>query len=463
MQARVLIVDDDPDILRATEKRLTWMGHEVLTAQDGEQALRLLIDDPPDLMLLDIELPGLSGLDVLKQVAEKRSSIPPQTTPEVIVITAFATINRAVEAIRLGACDFLTKPFEPDHLCIVIEKAMAQMTLTRQMGLLQAEVQGRYEHVVGRSPRMLELLDTARRAANSSATVLLLGETGTGKEVMARALHRWSARASKPFVVVNCAALPENLLENELFGHEKGAYTGAGRREPGKIESAEGGTVFLDEIGDMPAGLQTRLLRLLQDQEFYRIGGTQPIRTNVRFLAATNKDLKEAIQDGLFRQDLFYRLNVISLTLPPLRKRPEDLPGLVDHFIRRHGATMGRRPFTISQDALDVIREYHWPGNVRELENVLVRAITLCPDDCIEPEHLGITVRRTLPVEVDFAEDESLHYHAAMEHYSRKVIEEALRRAGWNQTKAAELLGLQRTYLTRLIRQRGVPSKPPAT
>ena len=463
MQARVLIVDDDPDILRATEKRLTWMGHEVLTAQDGEQALRLLIDDPPDLMLLDIELPGLSGLDVLKQVAEKRSSIPPQTTPEVIVITAFATINRAVEAIRLGACDFLTKPFEPDHLCIVIEKAMAQMTLTRQMGLLQAEVQGRYEHVVGRSPRMLELLDTARRAANSSATVLLLGETGTGKEVMARALHRWSARASKPFVVVNCAALPENLLENELFGHEKGAYTGAGRREPGKIESAEGGTVFLDEIGDMPVGLQTRLLRLLQDQEFYRIGGTQPIRTNVRFLAATNKDLKEAIQDGLFRQDLFYRLNVISLTLPPLRKRPEDLPGLVDHFIRRHGATMGRRPFTISQDALDVIREYHWPGNVRELENVLVRAITLCPDHCIEPEHLGIRVRRKLPVEVDFVEDESMHYHAVMEAYSRKVIEEALRRVGWNQTKAAELLGLQRTYLTRLIRQRGISSKPSTT
>jgi DNA-binding NtrC family response regulator len=461
MQARVLIVDDDPDILSAVEKRLAWMGHEALTAEDGEQALRLLTEDPPDLMLLDIELPGLSGLDVLKQVAEKRSSIPPQTTPEVIVITAFGTINRAVEAIRLGACDFLTKPFECDHLSIVIEKALAQMTLTRQIGLLQAEVQGRYEHVVGRSPRMLELMDTARRAANSLATVLLLGETGTGKEVMARALHRWSARASKPFVVVNCAALPESLLENELFGHEKGAYTGAVRREPGKIESAEGGTVFLDEIGDMPAGLQTRLLRLLQDQEFYRVGGAQPIRAHVRFVAATNKDLKEAIQNGLFRQDLFYRLNVIALTMPPLRKRPEDLPGLVDHFIRRYGATMGRSPFTVSQDALDVIREYHWPGNVRELENVLVRAVTLCPDTCIEPEHLGITVQRTLPVEVDFAEDESLHYHATMELYSRKVIEEALRRAGWNQTKAAELLGLQRTYLTRLIRQRGVSSKPP--
>ena len=462
MQARILIVDDDQDILSALKKRLTWMGHEALTAEDGEQALRLATDESPDLILLDIELPGLSGLDILKRLAEKRSGFPPQTVPEVIVITAFGTIDRAVEAIRLGACDFLTKPFEPDHLSIVIEKAMAQMALTRQIGLLQAEVGGRYEHVVGQSPRMVELLETARRAAGSSATVLLLGETGTGKEVIARALHRWSPRAAKPFVVVNCAALPESLLENELFGHEKGAYTGAGRREPGKIESAEGGTVFLDEIGDMPTGLQTRLLRLLQDQEFYRVGGAQPIRTNVRFVAATNKDLKEAIQEGLFRQDLFYRLNVISLTLPPLRKRPEDLPALVDHFVRRYGTTMGRRPFTMSQEALELIRGYHWPGNVRELENVLVRAIALCPDDCLEPEHLGITVQRKLPVEADFAEDDSLNYHAVMEHYSRKVLEEGLRRAGWNQTKAAELLGLQRTYLTRLIRQRGVSAKPPS-
>jgi transcriptional regulator with PAS, ATPase and Fis domain len=308
---------------------------------------------------------------------------------------------------------------------------------------------------------MIELIDTARRAAGSSATVLLLGETGTGKEVMARALHRWSPRASKPFVVVNCAALPETLLENELFGHEKGAYTGALKREPGKIEAAEGGTVFLDEIGDMPVGLQTRLLRLLQDQEFYRVGGAQPIRTNVRFVAATNKDLKEAIEEGHFRQDLFYRLNVVSLTLPPLRKRPEELPALVEHFIRRHGA-MSRRRFMVSHDAMELIREYHWPGNVRELENVLVRAIALCPDDCIEPEHLGIAIQRKLPVEADFADKEGLNYHALMEHYSKKVIEEGLRRAGWNQTKAAELLGLQRTYLTRLIRQRGVSARPPS-
>jgi DNA-binding NtrC family response regulator len=406
----------------------------------------------------------LSGLDVLKRLAERRSSVPQEFTPEVVVITAFGTIDRAVEAIRLGACDFLTKPFEPDHLSAVIEKAMAQMALTRRIGLLQAEVEGRYKHVVGQSPRMVEILDTARRAAGSSATVLLLGETGTGKEVMARALHRWSPRASKPFVVVNCAALPESLLENELFGHEKGAYTGALKREPGKIEAAEGGTVFLDEIGDMPAALQTRLLRLLQDQEFYRVGGAQPIRTDVRFVAATNKDLKGAIEEGMFRQDLFYRLNVISLTVPPLRKRVDDLPLLVDHFVRRYGAAIGRcPPFAVSQDALDVICEYHWPGNVRELENVLTRAITLCDGDCIEPEHLGITIRRKLPVEMDLAEEHDLNYHAVMELYSRKVIEEAMRRTGGNQTKAAELLGLQRTYLTRLIKQRGVAMKPPAT
>lgn len=461
MQIRVLVVDDDHDIVSALQKRLTWMGHEVLTAEDGEQALKLAIEEQPDLMLLDIELPGLSGLDVLKRLAERRSNVPPPVTPEVVVITAFGTIDRAVEAIRLGACDFLTKPFEPDHLSAVIEKARVQMALTRQIGLLQTEVEGRYEQVIGQSPRMVELRDTARRAAGASATVLLLGETGTGKEVMARSLHRWSPRASKPFVVVNCAALPESLLENELFGHEKGAYTGAVKRELGKIEAAEDGTVFLDEIGDMPAGLQTRLLRLLQDQEFYRVGGTQSIRTSVRFIAATNKDLKEAIHDGQFREDLFYRLNVISFTLPPLRKRLEDLPALVEHFIQLHGAKMTHRCLSVSPDAFEVIRGYHWPGNVRELENVLVRAITLCPGDCIEPEHLGIMLPRRLPVDVTFSEDHTLNYHAVMEQYSRRVLEEALRRAGWNQTKAAELLGLQRTYLTRLLRQRGVSVKPP--
>ncbi len=460
MQARILIVDDDPDILTSLTKRLTWMGHDVLTAEDGEQALRMVIEDQPEVMLLDIELPGLGGLEILKHLAEKRAHVPTPALPEVIVITAFGTIGGAVEAMRLGACDFLSKPFEPAHLSLVIEKAMAQAAITRQVGLLQTEVHERYECIVGPSKRMRQLLETARRAAVSSATVLLLGETGTGKEVMARTLHRWSPRAGKPFVVVNCAALPESLLENELFGHEKGAYTGAVTREPGKIEAAAGGTVFLDEIGDMPAGLQTRLLRVLQDQEFYRVGGSRPIRIDVRFVAATNKDLKNAIRQGLFREDLYYRVNVISLTLPPLRNRGDDLPTLVDHFIRRHSAAPGRRPIRVSPDAVNVIRAYHWPGNVRELENVLARATVLCPDQCIEPEHLGIKLQRKLSIETDPSEGCSLDYHTVMEAYSRKLLEEALRRAGWNQTKAAELLGLQRTYLTRLIKQRGVQTKP---
>ena len=366
MQMRVLVVDDDCDIVSALQKRLTWMGHEVLTAEDGEQALKLAIEDQPDLMLLDIELPGLSGLDVLKRLTERRSNVPPHVIPEVVVITAFGTIDRAVEAIRLGACDFLTKPFEPDHLSAVIEKARAQMALTRQIGLLQEEVLGRYEHVIGQSPRMIELLDTARRAAGASATVLLLGETGTGKEVMARALHRWSPRAPKPFVVVNCAALPESLLENELFGHEKGAYTGAVKREPGKIESAEGGTVFLDEIGDMPAGLQTRLLRLLQDQEFYRVGGTQPIRTDVRFIAATNKDLKDAIQDGVFREDLFYRLNVITVELPTIAAgKRQDEQAMEAAWLRDYPAIFTGL-LTLFAEALEMLPKVEIPEGMQK-------------------------------------------------------------------------------------------------
>lgn len=460
MQARILIVDDDTDILTATKKRLIWMGHDVLTAENGEQALRTVTEDQPDLMLLDIELPGLSGFEILKKFEQQRSINQVSPLPEVIVLTAFGTIGRAVEAMRLGAFDFLTKPFEPDHLSVLIEKAMEKVARTHQIGLLKTEVEGRYEHIIGHSDRMIQLLETARRAATSPATVLLLGETGTGKEVVARAIHRWSQRTSKPFAVINCAAFTETLLENELFGHEQGAYTGATKREAGKIEAAQDGTVFLDEIGDMPVGLQTRLLRLLQDQQFCRLGGTKPIHTNVRFVAATNKDLKAAIEQDLFREDLFYRLNVVSLTLPPLRKRVEDLPALVTHFVAQHGMGRGRRSFRVSQDALDMIRAYHWPGNVRELENVLVRAIALCPDDCIEPEHLGITMRRKLPIEPDFAGEDSLHYHATMELYSRKVIEEALRRSDWNQTRAAELLGLTRSYLTRLIRLKGVRTKP---
>jgi DNA-binding NtrC family response regulator len=317
--------------------------------------------------------------------------------------------------------------------------------------------------------QMNERLAVAKQAAASSATVLLLGETGTGKEVVARAIHRWSPRSPKPFIAVNCAAFPENLLENELFGHEKGAFTGAVKREPGKIELAEGGTLFLDEIGDMPLPLQSHLLRVLQDRTFYRVGGTQEVRTNVRFIAATNKDLKQAIRQGTFREDLYFRLAVITIALPPLRERMEDLSLLVKHFLTRPSHVGLCRQLALSDDALQALQRYPWPGNVRELENVLTRALILCPGDRIGPEHLSLpalTPSRTSPLAVPPEPDPDVlffSYHQSMDAYSQKLLEAALRRNGWNQTKTAAELGLQRTYLTKLLRQKQISSKPPAS
>jgi DNA-binding NtrC family response regulator len=471
MRAKILIVDDDRDILLGLENRITWMGHEPVTADNGKDALRLIEQGEFDLVLLDLELPFLSGLEILQRVKgaspnELRTegdsgTTTTYTTPLIIILTAFGTIERAVHAMQLGAFDFLTKPFSADHLTVVVQKALATVTLHRQVDVLRKEVDDRYDHLVGTNARMAAQLTTAKQAAQSDVTVLLLGETGTGKEVVARAIHRWSPRRSKPFVAVNCAALPEHLLENELFGHEKGSFTGAVKREPGKIEMAEGGTVFLDEIGDMPLPLQSRLLRVLQDQTFYRVGGTQPVRTNVRFIAATNKDIRRAIQQGTFREDLYYRLAVITVALPPLRERMDDVPALARHFVNR-AVRMGlHRSCSLSDHSLQALQQYQWPGNIRELENVLTRALILCPDDTLEPACLHLA-DSPFPVA---AETETgsppRHYHESMEAYSRKVIEDALRRNGWNQTRASEELGLQRTYLTKLLRQKDISGRPP--
>jgi len=469
MRAKILIVDDDRDILLGLENRITWMGHEPVTADNGKEALRLIEQAEFDLVLLDLELPLLSGLEILQRI--KGGSPPgrrleentpaPYTTPLIIILTAFGTIERAVQAMQLGAYDFLTKPFSADHLTIVVQKALSTVALHRQVDVLQKEIDDRYDHLVGTNAKMAAQLTIARQAAPSDVTVLLLGETGTGKEVVARAIHRWSPRRAKPFVAVNCAALPEQLLENELFGHEKGSFTGAVKREAGKIEVAEGGTVFLDEIGDMPLPLQSRLLRVLQDQTFYRVGGTQPVHTNVRFIAATNKDVRRAIQQGTFREDLYYRLAVMTVTLPPLRERMDDIPALAKHILKRAVGMGIHSPCALSDQALRALQEYQWPGNIRELENVLTRALILCPEDTLEPAYLHL-VDSPLPAATGAeTEPPSRHYHESMEAYSRKVIEEALRRNGWNQTKASEELGLQRTYLTKLLRQKDIQGRPP--
>jgi DNA-binding NtrC family response regulator len=477
MRAKILIVDDDRDILLSLENRVTWMGHEPLTAANGKDALRLIQDEEPDLVLLDLELPLLSGLDVLKQVSEAsiRSDAPDKsttqtptsyTTPLIVILTAYGTIERAVQAMQLGAFDFVPKPFTADHLTVVINKALATVALHRHVETLRREVDDQFEPIASTNQQMNAQLAMAKQSASSAATVLLLGETGTGKEVVARAIHRWSPRSTKPFIAVNCAAFPENLLENELFGHEKGAFTGAAKREPGKIEIAEGGTLFLDEIGDMPLTMQSHLLRVLNDRTFYRVGGTQEVRTDVRFIAATNKDLKQAIRQGIFREDLYFRLAVITIALPPLRKRMEDLSALVQHFLNRPSNVGLCKRVALSDEAFQALQQYSWPGNVRELENVLTRALVLCPGDTIGPEHLSLTAFTTSapPMHQEPNTDVAFFsYHKSMDAYGQKLIEAALRRNGWNQTKAAAELGLQRTYLTKLLRQKQIPGKPPST
>jgi DNA-binding NtrC family response regulator len=465
MRARILIVDDHPDIVLGLENRVTWMGHEPLTAVDGKEALRMIQQEQPDLVLLDIQLPIFSGIEVLQQLydsAQKDASM----IPPVVMLTAFGTIELAVKAMQLGAVDFITKPFTGDHITVVINKALATISLRRQVSVLQQELDDRYGAIIGENKKFLAQLALAKQAAASNVTMLVLGETGTGKEVVARAIHGWSPRREKPFVAVNCAAIPKDLLENELFGHEKGAFTGAVKREAGKIEIAEGGTVFLDEIGDMSLSLQSHLLRVLQDQTFYRVGGTQSVHTDVRFVAATNKDLKQAIHQGTFREDLYYRLEVIAITLPPLRERADDIPALANYFITRAKNFGLNKRCTLSPEAIRKLNAYRWPGNIRELENVLTRAYILAPGTIIEPDHVCISESpsATAPVAthaVQHPPSSGKGYHELMENYSRWVLEEALKRNDWNQTRAAEDLGLQRTYFTKLIRQKQIPGRAP--
>jgi DNA-binding NtrC family response regulator len=446
---RLLLVDDDPDLCEALSDRLTALGFQVTVAGTGAEALRLVREEAPAIVLLDLVLPGMDGMGVLEAIRRE------EPDAMVIVITAYGTIARAVEAIKKGAYDFVTKPFDPKHLEIVLGKALERQALRDANALLTSEIGDRYASIVGESPAMQAVVDVARRAAPSGATVLLLGESGTGKEVLARSIHRWSLRASRPFVVVNCVALSEELLESELFGHEKGAFTGAHQQKRGKLEVAHGGTVFLDEIGDLRASLQAKLLRVLQDQTFERVGGTRPIHADVRFIAATNRDLAQAVRQGQFRLDLFYRLHVVTVTLPPLRERPADVPALARHFLERYRREVKREVLGFAPDALACLRRHAWPGNVRELENAIERAVVLS-----EGPEIGV---RDLPVEVRDAGDAgglvregARSFHAAIEEYKRGLIASALRRTGGNRTQAARALGLQRTYLARLIRDLGL-------
>ena len=438
----ILVVDDDADIREVLADRLESLGYRVFAAGTAKVGLELLERENPQLVLLDIEMPDMNGIDMLREVRRREHDVT------VVMITAYGTIERAVEAMKEGAYDFIPKPFEPDHIALIVAKALERETLKRGIEILSEQVDDRHRMIVGQSVPINRAVETANKAAASRSTILLLGESGTGKEIFARAIHNWSDRKEKPFVAINCVGLSKELLESELFGHEKGAFTGALQLKKGKMELAHGGTVFLDEVGDISTELQTKLLRFLQEREFERVGGTKPISVDVRIIAATNRDLGTAIREGHFREDLYYRLNVVPLTLPPLRERKEDIPGLANYFLRR-SALETKKNFTgVTEEALQKLIAYAWPGNVRELANVIESAVVLGQGPELTPHDLPAKIVATMPKTLRG----SFTYHGAIDDYRRELIAKTLAQTQGNRAAAAKILGLQRTYLSRLIK-----------
>jgi len=444
--SRVLVVDDDAASRRLVEVRLRALECQVAMAGDGHEALAVIRQQAPALLLLDLQMPRMGGMDLLRKLKEEEFDFP------IIVITAHGSIEAAVEAMKAGAYDFIPKPFDSKHLEIVVGKALEREGLKRELQLFAEDADKRYRLVIGESEKIREVAETAKKAAASKATVLLLGESGTGKEIFSRAIHNWSERRTKPFVPINCVGLSKELLESELFGHERGAFTGAQQLKKGKMELAHGGTVFLDEVGDISSELQTKLLRFLQEREFERVGGTQPIRVDIRVIAATNRDLEMALKGGHFREDLYHRLNVIAITLPPLRERKEDIVTLAQHFLRRYSLELKKQFTEISEKALGTLSAYHWPGNVRELANVIERAVVLSEGPVIEMNDLPT---RMLDPKTQSTPD-NLSYRDAMEATRRALVSKALEHSGGNRVAAAKALGLHEKYFLRLIKTLGI-------
>jgi DNA-binding NtrC family response regulator len=439
---RILVVDDDPASRRLLEVRLRPLECDVATAGNGEQALTAIRKDVPDLVLLDLQMPKMGGIEVLRALRKDQINVP------VVVITAHGSIETAVEAMREGAYDFITKPVDGNHFDIVVRKLLEREGLKRELELFSEDADKRYRLVIGKSEKMKEAAETAKKAATSKATVLLLGESGTGKEIFARAIHNWSERKDQPFVAINCVGLSKELLESELFGHEKGSFTGADQLKKGKMELANGGTVFLDEIGDVSQELQTKLLRFLQEREFDRVGGIRPIHVDVRIVAATNRDLDVAVKEGRFREDLYHRLNVVPITLPPLRERREDIPALAQHFLQRFANEVKKNLSEISKEALGKLAAYDWPGNVRELANVIERAVVLGQGAEIAPHDLPA---RIVAVHSELQPD-GISYRDAMDAYRKQLVMRALAQTQGNRAAAARALGLHEKYLLRLLK-----------
>ena len=469
MSARLLIADDEDSLRWVLEKGLRQAGYEVTAVKDGEGALRTFEAEPHDLVFLDVRMPGMDGLATLAKLREIRPDA------HVVVMTAHGTMETAIQAMQRGAYDYLAKPFDLDEVLLLTERALEARRLTQEVARLRTGLQEvkEFSALIGRHPRMQEVYKAIGRIAGSDVTVLLRGESGTGKELVARALHHYSRRSGRAFVAVSCAAIPATLLESEMFGHERGAFTDAKERRLGKFELAQGGTLYLDEIGDMPMELQTKLLRALQERTVERVGGQEPIRVDVRVLAATNRDLEALMRQGSFREDLYYLLNVVTLNLPPLRERRRDVPLLVDHFLAKYADTLGDR--AVAPEALDRLVGHEWVGNVRELENVIQRAMVLAQNGVILPEHLPIgPVSAAASVAVDVTLEDIIErkllecvrglrersganlYDLIIGLVEKPLLRAVLRETDGNQVRAAQILGINRNTLRKKLTEHGI-------
>jgi DNA-binding NtrC family response regulator len=448
--ATILIIEDEAKMRRLLELNLDEDGFKTVSAPDAETGLRLLASEQVDLVLTDLKLPGMSGLELLQAVKRQNATLP------VVVMTAFGSVETAVEAMKAGATDYVLKPFSLAEMRMVVHKELDVSRLREENRSLRQALGEKYSHpnIVAGSPKMQEVLAIVERVAPTNSTVLLGGESGVGKDLLARAIHEKSRRASGPFIKINSTAIPENLLESELFGYEKGAFTGASTSKPGKFELADKGTLFLDEIGDVPPATQVKLLRVLQEREFERLGGTRTVKVDVRLVAATNRDLRAALEEGTFREDLYYRLNVVPIDIPPLREHKEDIPDLTNLFLGKFCRDSGRPVTTISPEATNLLLSHHWPGNVRELQNIIERACALAKTSKLEPGdiHIDSSPRN----KAASSSDGFLPAGMTLDQWEDDMIREALKRAGGNKSQAARLLGLSRNALRYRLSKIGI-------
>ncbi len=459
---QVLIVDDEPNLRKILSAQLTRDGYDVLTAEDGEQGLERLRDNHIDLVITDLKMPKVDGMMLLKQALREDPDLP------VVMITAHGTVDTAVEALKSGAFDYLTKPFDKDEVRSIVAKALKTKELAGAEASVGSPSSARFG-IIGQSQGITDIYAVLERVADTPTTVLITGESGTGKELVARALHDHSSRKDKPFIKVNCAAIPKELIESELFGYERGAFTGAVGSKPGRFELASGGTLFLDEIGEIPVEMQVKLLRALQESEFERVGGIKTIHVDVRLVAATNRDLKKLISQGTFREDLFYRLNVVPIRLPALRERAIDIPVLVDHFLLKFNERLKKHVGGVEQDAMEILSAYGWPGNIRELENVVERAVLFSDgpklrSQDLPPELRGGSISMSPPAIGDTNLDNALaaegglkeHVKSAMSRLEKELVGRALQQTGGNVTHAARLLKISRKGLQLKMKELGL-------